>query len=123
MRNILTGAALLALMAGGPAFGDALDGHWSRGDGKAKVMIAPCGDKLCARNTWVRPGTRKEKQGDVLVMSLRPVADGRYEGTAFDPQRDRTYRMQVTVDGDRMTARGCVLAGAICRGMGWTRLD
>lgn len=113
----------LAILAAGAAQAGELDGQWSRGDGKAKVVIAPCGENLCATNTWVRPGTPKEKAGDVLVMSLKPVDGQYYEGTAFDPQRDLTYRMRVTVQGDRMDSRGCVLAGLLCKGMGWTRID
>lgn len=50
-----------------------------------------------------------------LVMSIREGADSSYSGTAFDPQRDLSYKLTVEVNGDRMKTRGCVIAGLICK--------
>lgn len=100
-----------------------IDGQWARGDGNAKVRIGSCGLEICATNTWIRPGTPKEKEGDKLVMSIKPGVDGVYTGTAFDPQRDMTYKLTVTVRGDRMTAKGCVLAGLLCKDIDWSRVQ
>ena len=69
------------------------------------------------------PGTPKEKEGDKLVMSIKEDADGSYSGTAFDPQRDLSYKLTVKVEGDRMTTKGCVIAGLICKGVDWTRIN
>lgn len=87
------------------------------------MKIAPCGSDVCAVNTWIKPGTPKEKEGDKLVMSIKPDADGRYSGTAFDPQRDMSYRLTVIVDGNKMTTKGCVVAGLLCKAIDWTRID
>ena len=117
--------AMLASLAAAPApaASDAtLFGLWARGDGKAKVKVERCGDNICAVNTWVREGTKGEKAGDILVMSVRPDDSGGWSGTAFDRQRDLTYRMTLKVGETRMTSEGCVLAGVICKEMGWTRL-
>ena len=117
--------AMLASLAAAPApaASDAtLLGLWARGDGKAKVKVERCGDNICATNTWVRAGTKGEKAGDILVMSVRPDDSGGWSGTAFDRQRDLTYRMTLKVGETRMTSEGCVLAGVICKEMGWTRL-
>lgn len=117
--------AMLASLTAAPALAasDAtLLGLWARGDGKAKVKVERCGDNICATNTWVRAGTKGEKAGDVLVMSVKPDDGGSWSGTAFDRQRDLTYRMTLKVDDKRMTTEGCVLAGVICKEMGWTRL-
>ena len=106
-----------------PAASDAtLFGLWARGDGKAKVKVERCGDAICATNTWIREGTKGEKAGDILVMSVRPDDSGGWSGTAFDRQRDLTYRMTLKVGETRMISEGCVLAGVICKEMGWTRL-
>lgn len=99
-----------------------IDGLWARGDGNAKVRIAPCGTNICAVNTWIKPGTPKEKKGDKLVMTLNPGADSVYSGTAFDPQRDMTYKITVSVKGDAMTTKGCIVAGLLCKGVNWTRI-
>ncbi|MDH7790583.1 DUF2147 domain-containing protein [Ochrobactrum sp. AN78] len=100
-----------------------ISGNWARGDGKARVRIAKCGKDICATNTWIKPGTAKEKTGDRLVMSINQTADGQYSGTAFDPQRNLTYKISVKVDGDKMTTNGCVLAGLLCRNVGWSRIN
>ena len=117
--------AMLASLAAAPApaASDAtLFGLWARGDGKAKVKVERCGDNICAVNTWVREGTKGEKAGDILVMSVRPDDSGGWSGTAFDRQRDLTYRMTLTIEGKSMRTEGCVLAGIVCKDMAWTRL-
>ena len=123
MKRVLAATTIAAL--GFASLADAADmnGQWARGDGKAKVIIAPCGANVCATNTWIKPGSGSEKTGDKLVMTIKPSSDGQYSGTAFDPQRDMTYKLTVTVDGDSMTTKGCVVAGLICRGVNWTRLN
>nr|WP_245442433.1 DUF2147 domain-containing protein [Rhizobium chutanense] len=100
-----------------------MNGSWARADGNARVRISSCGADICAVNTWIKSGTPKEKAGDKLVMSIREDAEGTYSGTAFDPQRDLSYRLTVNVDGDKMTTKGCVVAGLICKGVDWTRIN
>lgn len=97
-------------------------GLWARGDGKAKVRVERCGAALCATNTWVREGTQHEKTGDKLIMKVQPEDRSHWSGTAFDPQRDMTYRMTLNVGSRQMTTQGCVLAGIVCKEMGWTRI-
>ncbi|MFK0166637.1 DUF2147 domain-containing protein [Rhizobium sp. NPDC090279] len=118
----MTGAFACLLMTFGTVAQAAdIEGQWARGDGNAKVRIAPCGANICAVNTWIKPGTPREKAGDRLVMTIKAGADGVYTGNAFDPQRDLTYRITVTVTGDHMATKGCVIAGLICKGVDWIR--
>jgi len=105
-----------------PAQANALLGEWARGDGVARVRIAPCGGDFCAINTWIRPGVADERAGDRLVMSVRPETPSTWAGTAFDPQRDKSYRISINVGGDSMTTRGCILGGLLCKSMGWRKL-
>ncbi len=121
-RSLLWAIPLLFVSEAGSAAAD-ITGNWARGDGNARVRIAPCGNDICAVNTWIKPGTPKEKEGDKLVMSIMQDSDGTYAGTAFDPQRDLTYKLTVKIDGDRMMTKGCVVAGLICKGIDWTRIN
>ncbi len=123
MKAIVKYAACIVLAFAGSASAADINGQWARGDGNAKVKIAPCGSDICATNTWIKPGTPKEKTGDRLVMSIKPTSDGEYSGTAFDPQRDLTYKLTVSVKGDTMTTKGCVLAGIVCKGVDWSRIQ
>jgi uncharacterized protein (DUF2147 family) len=115
--------AALSLLLPAAAMSADLDGQWARSDGNARVKIEPCGQNICAVNTWIKPGTPKEKAGDRLVMTIKPEADGIYSGSAFDPQRDLSYNITVTVNGDKMTTKGCVVAGLLCKGIDWTRMQ
>ena len=101
----------------------ALQGDWTRGDGKARVRMEPCGPDLCAVNTWIRPGVRDEKVDDRLIMTLAGNGTMRWTGQAYDPQRKLTYRITITADGGGMTTTGCVLGGLICKRMDWTRIS
>jgi len=116
-------ASILVLASGTAALAADINGNWARSDGKAKVRIAKCGADICATNTWIKPGTKDEKAGDVLVMKVEKVSDARYSGSAFDPQRDMSYRITLDVSGNSMTSKGCVLGGLLCKGVGWTRID
>ncbi|AGB73178.1 DUF2147 domain-containing protein [Rhizobium tropici] len=122
MRAMIGAIAYLAAAFVTDAQAAGIEGQWARGDGNAKVRIAPCGSAICATNTWIKPGTPSEKAGDKLVMTIKPSEEGVYSGEAFDPQRDLNYRITVKVDGDRMSTRGCVIAGLICRDVDWTRI-
>lgn len=121
--RIFTATAIASVLLACNVWAGDMDGNWARGDGKAKVNIAPCGDNICATNTWIKPGTPKEKAGDKLIMDINQDTDGSYSGTAFDPQRDKSYKITVTVDGNSMTTKGCIVAGLLCKGINWTRID
>ena len=100
-----------------------ISGDWSRGDGKARVHIAPCGAQMCAVNTWIRtPGESSEDVGDRLVMTLAPDSGSRLKGEAFDAKRDLRYSMRIVVERDHMVSEGCVLMGVVCKKMKWTRI-
>ncbi|MGF9564338.1 DUF2147 domain-containing protein [Neorhizobium sp. JUb45] len=123
MKSNLILSGLIFLGFAGASQAADVDGEWARGDGNARVIVAPCGSDICAVNTWIKPGTPKEKKGDKLVMSVKPSGDGIYSGTAFDPQRDMTYKITVTVNGDKMTTKGCIVAGLLCKGVDWSRIN
>jgi uncharacterized protein (DUF2147 family) len=115
--------ALFGLLAfGGPAFAGSADGDWARDDGLIRTRIAACGGAVCATNFWAKNPQGDEKVGDKLVMTLKETAADHWTGSAFDPQRDRTYSMEMSVAGNRMTTRGCILGGILCKSVGWTRI-
>jgi uncharacterized protein (DUF2147 family) len=120
MRRIIILAASLACAA--PAFAQTSPlGAWARGDGNARVRVERCGGAFCAINTWIKDTSEGEQVGHKLVMNVNPTGEGTYSGSAFDPQRDRTYGMTMTVRGDSMTTRGCIVK-VLCKSMQWSRI-
>jgi uncharacterized protein (DUF2147 family) len=125
MKGILAKAAVLApvLMLAAPAVARELPvGLWARGDGNAKVRIAPCGDALCATNTFIRDTSGGEAVGDKLVMRVKSAGERKLTGSAFDPKRDSTYAITITFDDARMKTRGCLLA-VLCKSVSWQKID
>lgn len=115
-------AAAAALEASPAMAVEGILGNWARGDGNARVRIAPCGGALCAINTWVRDPSGGEHVGDRLVMSVSGD-DSSLSGTAYDPQRKLNYSLSINLGPQSMQTRGCVLAGILCKSISWTRLS
>ncbi len=96
-------------------------GTWNRGDGNAKVRIAPCGSHICATNVWVKDTSGGEAVGDKLVMTLKPKSADTLSGKAFDAKRNLTYSMQLKLVGQGLVTRGCVVGGLVCKSVSWSR--
>ncbi|CAH1655786.1 MULTISPECIES: DUF2147 domain-containing protein [unclassified Chelatococcus] len=122
MTRLLLAFALSSISIGCAAAGD-LDGTWLRDDGNARVRIAPCGDKICATNLWIGDTSKGEAIGDRLIMTLARQSDGTFSGNAYDPKRDWTYAITITVTGDALVTRGCILGRLLCRDVTWRALD
>lgn len=115
--------ALIGLAGPAKASNDRIVGNWARGDGDARVRIAPCGDALCAINTWIRDEAKSgEHVGDRLVMKVSGDGES-LSGTAYDPQRQLSYSLEINVGSQSMRTRGCVLAGIVCKSVEWTRVS
>jgi uncharacterized protein (DUF2147 family) len=112
---------LCASVAGGAdASAAGPQGVWLRDDGNARVEFAPCGDKLCATNLWIRDSSTGEEVGDKLVMTLQSKSPTTLVGTAYDRKRDRSYSLTITLGDGSMTTRGCIVAGLLCKQVNWT---
>jgi uncharacterized protein (DUF2147 family) len=100
-----------------------MDGVWMRDDGNARVRIAPCGNKMCATNLWIRDTSKGESPGDQLIMSVKRSSVTEFSGTAYDPKRGMTYSLDVTVGNQALKTRGCVLARLLCKTVRWTEVN
>lgn len=94
-------------------------GIWMRGDGNARVQIAPCGSNICATNVWIKDTSGGEEVGDQLVMTLAPKSANTLTGTAYDAKRERSYSMTMRVSKTGLVTRGCILGGALCKSVNW----
>jgi len=98
-------------------------GIWMRGDGNAKVRIAPCGSDICATNLWIKDTSGGENVGDKLVMTVKPKSADTLAGKAFDPKRNLTYSIQVKVKKASLVTRGCIVGGLVCKNVSWSRAN
>ena len=119
---VLVGSAILVAGSAGAVGGPTITGDWSRNDGASRINIAPCGELLCAVNTWIRDPADGELVGDRLVLALQPRDAGALTGEAFDERRKLRYSLLVSVHGNAMTTEGCLLSGVVCRSLHWIRV-
>lgn len=117
------GLLLFVLLCGSALAASAPDpsGTWNRGDGNAKVRIAPCGSNICATNVWIKDTSGGEAVGDKLVMTLKPKSSDTLSGKAFDAKRALTYAIQLKVGGQKLVTRGCLVGGLVCKSVNWSR--
>jgi uncharacterized protein (DUF2147 family) len=116
-------AALVGLLASSAAqAGWTANGEWARDDGQVRVRLSRCGGKICAINTWTRDPAGQEKPGDRFVMSLISTDPSHWTGSAFDPQRNLVYTMDVSVSGQQLMTRGCLNGSTLCQTAAWTRV-
>ena len=97
-------------------------GNWARSDGIAHVTISKCGQDFCAKNIWIKPNWKTEKVGDVLIMKISNKGTGTYLGTAYDPQRNMNFKFKLNIDGNKMTTKGCIMSGLLCKSVAWKRI-
>jgi len=125
MNRLAVAAGLLFLVSfSGAAFAASApdpSGTWNRGDGNAKVRIAPCGSNICATNVWIKDTSGGEAVGDKLVMTLKPKSADTLTGKAFDAKRALTYAIQLKVAGQKLVTRGCLVGGLVCKSVNWSR--
>ena len=119
----LGSVALAGLLASSAAqAGLKVKGEWARDDGEVRVRLSSCGGKICAVNTWARDPQGQEKAGDRFIMNLVSTDAGHWTGSAFDPQRNLVYTMDVSVSGRQLTTRGCLSGSTMCQTAAWTRV-
>lgn len=128
MKTILIAVALA--LVGGAALADPVEGLWqTRKDDNGNfghVEIKPCGPAFCGTLVRAFDGAGKEIEspnvGKRIVWDMVAYPGGLYDdGKIWSPDRDKTYNGDMTLAGDSLSVRGCVLG--ICRDGGtWKRV-
>lgn len=125
-------AAVLGLTAS-IASADNASGTWKTetGDtgGYLHVSIAPCGAALCgtiakAFDPSGASSNEYEHLGKKMIWDMQANGDGSYSsGKIWAPDKDKTYKSKMSLNGNQLTVKGCVAGGAICRGQTWSRVN
>lgn len=130
MMKKLILAAVLSLSAGAAFAADPVEGTWkTKPDDNGNfgyVQIKPCGAAFCGTLIKAFDGTGKETDspnvGKKIIWDMVAYGEGLYDdGQIWAPDRDKTYNSDMSLKGNSLSVRGCVLG--ICRDGGtWTRV-
>ena len=126
MKTLFAAAALAVL--GTAAAADDILGNWKSAPGETggyiHVNIAACGSKICGTITDVIGNDNDSIIGRQIIANMSPNGGGKYSGgTIWAPDTDKTCKSKMTLSGNALEVKGCVLGGAVCRGQNWTRLN
>lgn len=110
--------------------GDAVEGVWqTKADDNGNyghIKVSACGDKFCgvlvkSFDSAGKP-LKSENIGKQIIWDMVAQGDGTYtDGKVWSPDRDKTYDSKMTLAGDSLAVKGCVLF--ICRDGGtWARV-
>ena len=115
----------------GAALADPVEGVWkTKPDDNGNfgyVQVKACGPAFCGTLIKSFDGSGAAMQSDnigkQIIWDMVAYPDGLYDdGKIWSPDRDKTYNSDMTLSGDKLAVRGCVLG--ICRDGGtWTRVQ
>ena len=122
------GIAAAFMGIGTMAAADDVYGTWQSQPGETGgyilVSIAECGAKICGTITEVVNNDNDSIEGRQIIANMTAEGAGKYSGgTIWAPDTDKTYKSKMTLAGDSLEVKGCVLGGAVCRGQTWTRVN
>jgi len=131
LRHLLLSLAIIAGLAGATEASAAeLFGRWKNPKNSVHVDIRPCGESACGYVVWASDkakedalrGSGRELVGMQLLRDFKPTDKG-WRGKVFVPDLNRTFSGAARLlDHQHMEAKGCLLAGVICKEQVWTRL-
>lgn len=123
---------ILLLAAGSANAAEPIVGRWLTENGKAMVIIQPCGKTLCGRIARIlvpTPGeTPVDRNNPDPKLRTRPVqgleilsgfTDGGkvWRGRIYDPEAGKSYKSVVTRVPGGLKVQGCVLM--FCQAQRW----
>lgn len=116
-----------------PAVAETPSGKWAMANGKVIVRVSECNGKaLCANIVGLKEPTYKDGKrkidrynkspklrnrplmGLALASNMRPQGPNKWAGKIYNPDDGNTYSASVTLSGNRMQLKGCVL-GMLCK--------
>jgi uncharacterized protein (DUF2147 family) len=112
MRKIIAFAAALTMATGVAYSAEPILGNWKTEAGTT-AAIGPCGSGYC-----IVLKTGKHAGQQIGTFSGK---GGSYSGKITDPDAKKTYDGVMTVSGNSVTMKGCVMK-VFCQSQTWTRL-
>ncbi len=131
MKKLALTTALALGIAGAAMAQDAVEGIWQTAaddnGNYGHIEVVPCGNAFCGTliKSFDSSGNAmaSENVGKRIIWDMQSRGSGKYaRGKIWSPDRDKTYNSKMTLSGDTIAVKGCVLG--ICRDGGtWTRVN
>jgi uncharacterized protein (DUF2147 family) len=95
-------------------------GLWLTEEKEGKVRIEQCGANLCGYSV----DAKSNKNGEQVLINMKPGKDSKWSGRIFDPKSGSTYDSTIAMKGtDGLRVQGCAFGGMFCGGQTWSRLN
>jgi uncharacterized protein (DUF2147 family) len=95
-------------------------GLWLTEEKEGKVRIEQCGANLCGYSV----DSKSNKNGEQVLINMKPGKDSKWSGRIFDPKTGSTYDSTIAMKGtDALRVQGCAFGGMFCGGQTWSRLN
>jgi uncharacterized protein (DUF2147 family) len=60
--------------------------------------------------------------GAAILIGMRQTQPNLWEGDIYNPRNGSVYKSKMSMQGDTLDIKGCVMGGIICGGETWTRI-
>ncbi|HEX9469269.1 MAG TPA: DUF2147 domain-containing protein [Bradyrhizobium sp.] len=95
-------------------------GVWLTEEKEGKVRIEQCGANLCGYSV----DSKSDKNGEQVLINLKPAKDAKWSGRILDPNTGSTYDSTIALKGpDTLRVQGCAFGGMFCGGQTWSRVN
>lgn len=130
----------LSMASGQASLANEAAGVWLTDDGKAKVRLSDCGERLCSEIIWLHQATdeygrplrdlnnpdprlrNRPIMGMEILQNLTPAGPRQWQGEIYNPENGKMYKAHLTVGRNEMRLKGCVSWGWPCGEQSWTRV-
>ncbi len=93
---------------------------WLTEEKEGKVRIEQCGANLCGYSV----DSKSDKNGEQVLINLKPAKDAKWSGRILDPNTGSTYDSTIALKGpDTLRVQGCAFGGMFCGGQTWSRVN
>ena len=128
--------ALVAAFAAGvsaPAMAAGPEGLWLVKDQTGRIRIEKCNNLMWGSIAWQKDPSKdvhnpdptlKDKPliGAAILIGMRQTQANLWEGDIYNPRNGSIYKSKMSMQGEMLDIKGCILGGIICGGEAWTRL-
>ena len=132
LRTFIAAAFAVLGLAQTPAFAQSSDvyGVWKNPKNSVHVEVKPCGDNACGYVIWAndKAVAKAREAGSTTLVGLQlfremtPTEDGAWKGRVYVPDLNKTFSGRAEpIDRQRLRAKGCLIAGVVCKSQIWTR--